>query len=77
MPDWVNEIYDEMISSLKWGFYFDYRLTELAQLQSGGVLNEMRKNFIEKVKNNTRNQLYLFSGHDTYIAGIVIFISNI
>ena len=25
----------------------------------------MRKNLINKVKNNTHNQLYLFSGHDT------------
>ncbi len=39
--------------------------------KKGGILNEMIKNIMTKVNTNNLNQLYLYSGHDTYVAGLV------
>lgn len=60
-----------MMEAVKWGWYFDYRLTEMGKLTSGGILYDMRKNFQSKIQNQTPNQLFLYSGHDTYVAGLV------
>lgn len=77
LPDWVLPVYDRLIHSLGWGFYFMFRLPEMARLQSGGILRDMRKNFENKVNkeneeavNSFQDQLHLYSGHDTYVAAL-------
>ena len=34
----------------------------MAKLQSGGILNDMRKNIKMKVKSQSSNEIYLYSG---------------
>ncbi len=34
----------------------------MAKLTSGGILNDMRNNFVKKITKNTQNELYLYSG---------------
>jgi hypothetical protein len=72
LPKWSEEIYQRVIENVRWGFYFDYRLPEMARLQTGGVLNEMIKNIQLKKSNESqvKSQLALFSSHDTYVAGM-------
>lgn len=35
LPDWAEQNFDQIVSSLGWGFYFDYRLPEMAKLTAG------------------------------------------
>ena len=65
LPEWADNIYDRLFHSLGWGFFFNYRLTEMAKLQSGGILNDMRKNIKMKVKSQSSNEIYLYSGVKT------------
>lgn len=73
LPDWAEQNYDRIMSSSGLGFYFDFRWPEIAKLVSGGILKSMRQNIIDKIKHesSSQNQLYLFSGHDTYVAGLM------
>ena len=45
LPDWADPYYDEIVRALKWGFYFDYRLTEMGSLLSGNF-NKLRLKFL-------------------------------
>jgi hypothetical protein len=62
LPTWLSDSYERIISLLKWGFHFSYRNTQMAKLTSGGILNDMRNNFVKKITKNTQNELYLYSG---------------
>lgn len=71
LPDWVVPIYDKLQHSKGWGFYFMNRLPDMARLQSGGILKDMRKNINDRVnQKDSKRQLFLYSGHDTYVAAL-------
>lgn len=71
LPDWVEPIYDQLQHSKGWGFYFMNRLPDMARLQSGGILKDMRKNINDRVnQKDSKRQLFLYSGHDTYVAAL-------
>lgn len=71
LPEWVEPIYDQLLHSLGWGFYFMFRLPEMAKLQSGGVLKDMRNNIELKVNEpDSKDQIRLYSGHDTYVSAL-------
>ena len=59
----MEPIYDQLLHSLGWGFYFMFRLPEMAKLQSGGVLKDMRNNIELKVNEpDSKDQIRLYSG---------------
>jgi len=70
LPDWAERNFDQIIDSLGWGFYFDYRLPEMAKLTAGPILREIKNNILRKVNNKSPNELFLFSSHDTYVAAL-------
>jgi len=72
LPKWAEDNYDLIVGSGGLGFYFDFRFTEIGKLVSGGILKDMRKNIMNRVSNkNSSSELHLYSGHDTYVAGLM------
>ena len=35
LPTWAETIYQKIMDNVRWGFYFDYRVPEMAKLQIG------------------------------------------
>ena len=35
LPKWAEPILQKIMDNVRWGFYFDYRLPEMAKLQTG------------------------------------------
>ncbi len=33
LPEWAELNFDRIFESLKWGFYFDFRLTEMGKIK--------------------------------------------
>lgn len=71
LPEWIAPYYERLIRSLNLGFYFMHRLPEMAKLTSGGLLNDMRTNILNRIlMKNSTDQIRLYSGHDTYVNGL-------
>lgn len=71
LSKWITDNLDRFMELRDIDFFLDFRTTEMAKLASGGVLNEITKNIVKKSKTPTNpNQLFLFSSHDTYVAGM-------
>jgi hypothetical protein len=37
IPKWAEAIFQQIKDTVRWGFYFDYRLPEMAKLQIGKI----------------------------------------
>lgn len=76
LPEWAKSIYDHIFESRGWGFFFRNRSPEMARLQSGGILKDMRLNIQKKIAaNSSTDQIRLYSGHDTYVAAMTKLLS--
>lgn len=72
-PEWVTDSVYERIRLLGRGLYnFYFQETSMARLVSGSILNQLRINIQNKYQNSsTPERLFLYSGHDNYLAGLL------
>ncbi len=71
LPSWLNESVYSRIRSLGRNLYqFWFYSVEMARLLTGPLLNKILNNMLGHSLSST-NQLFLFSGHDNNLAGLL------
>lgn len=72
MPTWASSNYDKIVELGAYIYHFYYLTSEQARLAVGAILKQFRSNILTKKGNESvHTKLFLYSGHDTYVAGLV------
>jgi len=72
LPIWVTpDLYKKIVCLGREQYRFYFYNTEMARLVAGGIMNEIRRNFIKNFNQTSSTQIYYFSAHDNFLAAFL------